>query len=118
MLIYKKYYFDAAHFMPDFKKNHKYGKVHGHSYEVTIAIDGNLDKKNDWVINFDNLDSLVKPLLKIIDHNVLNEIEGLEKPTSENLAIWFWSKLEKKIKFLKSIEINRPRIGGCVYYGK
>ena len=54
MIIYKKYYFDAAHFMTNFKKGHKYTKVHGHSYEMIIKISGNLDKTNNWILNFDD----------------------------------------------------------------
>ncbi len=104
--------------MPGYDRKSKYGKFHGHSYEVTININGNLDKKKQWVMNFDELDNFVQPLIEILDHNILNEIEGLENPTSENIARWFWNKLIKDIKFLESIEINRPRIGGCIYSGK
>ena len=50
MIIYKKYFFDAAHYMPNFKKTHKYAKVHGHSYEMIIKISGDPDKKNNWII--------------------------------------------------------------------
>ena len=51
------------------------------------------------------------------DHSILNEVDGLEKPTSENIDKWLWSKLIKKIPNLDSIEINRPRIGGCIFNG-
>ena len=117
MIIYKKYYFDAAHFMTNLKKGHKYMKVHGHSYEMIIKISGNLDKTNNWVLNYDDIDEIVNPLLQKIDHKTLNEIKGLEKPTSENLAKWFWERIRKKIVNLESIEIIRPRIGGCIYSG-
>ncbi len=117
MLIFKKYYFDAAHYMSDFDKNHNYRKMHGHSYEVTIRLSGRMSKKYNWVMDLDKLDSFVKPQLSILDHSLLNEIKGLEVPTSENIAKWLWLNLKKKINNLESIEINRPRIGGCVYYG-
>ena len=117
MMIFKKYFFDAAHFMPNYSKDHKYGRVHGHTYEVVVRVDGNIDNQNNWVINYDELDDYVTPLLKVLDHKTLNDISGLKNPTSENLAKWFWLKLKKKIKNLESIEINRPRIGGCIYKG-
>ena len=117
MIIYKKYYFDAAHFMTNLKKGHKYTKVHGHSYEKIIKISGNLDKTNNWILNYDDIDEIVNPLLQKIDHKTLNDIKGLEKPTSENLAKWFWERIRKKIVNLESIEIIRPRIGGCIYSG-
>ena len=117
MIIFKKYYFDAAHYMPEFKKNHKYNKVHGHSYEIIIKLKGELDPKNNWVMDLEKLDSYVKPELSKLDHSILNEVKGLEKPTSENIAKWLWQKLKKKINNLESIEINRPRIGGCIFTG-
>ena len=117
MIIYRKYYFDAAHFMPTYKKGHNYRKMHGHSYEVTITLSGELSKKDSWVMDLEELDSYVSPELSILDHSVLNEVDGLETPTSENIAKWLWEKLKKKISNLRSIEINRPRIGGCIYNG-
>ena len=104
MIIYKKYYFDAAHFMTNLKKGHKYTKVHGHSYEMIIKISGNLDKTNNWILNFDDIDEIVNPLLQKIDHKTLNDIKG-------------WKRIRKKIVNLESIEIIRPRIGGCIYSG-
>ena len=104
--------------MPKFEEGHKYKKVHGHSYEVTIRVIGEIKKEHGWVVDLEELDLFVKPLLKILDHTMLNEVAGLEEPTSENLAKWFWKKLEKKIKNLSSIEINRPRVGGCIYSGE
>ena len=117
MILFKKYYFDAAHFLPGFEKNHDYSKMHGHSYEVTIKLSGKVDKKKKWVLDLEQLDILVLPILSILDHSVLNEIKGLESPTSENIAKWLWTKLKRRIYNLESIEINRPRIGGCVFYG-
>ena len=85
--------------------------------EVTIKISGHIDKKNNWVFNYDDVDNLMNPLIKKLDHQTLNNIKGLENPTSENIAKWFWKNL-KKISKLESIEINRPRIGGCIYSGE
>ena len=79
MIIYKKYYFDAAHFMTNFKKGHKYTKVHGHSYEMIIKISGNLDKTNNWILNYDDIDEIVNPLLQKIDHKTLNDIKDMVK---------------------------------------
>ncbi len=118
MIIYKKYFFDAAHYLTNFEKNHKYSKIHGHSYEVIIRILGQADKTNNWVINYDDIDNVINPLIEKLDHKTLNEIKDLGNPTSENLARWLWKRIKKKIKNLESIEINRPRIGGCIYFGE
>ena len=118
MIIYKKYFFDAAHYMPNLRKTHKYAKVHGHSYEMIIKISGNPDKKNNWIINYDEIDKIILPIVNKLDHKTLNEVSGLENPTAENIAKWFWKKIKKKINNLISIEIYRPRIGGCIYEGE
>ena len=118
MYIFKKYYFDATHYMPDFKKNHDYRKMHGHSYEVTIKVSGTVNDQNNWVIDLEKLDDVVKPEISLLDHSTLNDIEGLKYPTSENIAKWLWFRLKNKISNLDSVEIYRPRIGGCVFNGK
>ena len=107
MIIYKKYFFDAAHYMPNFKKTHKYAKVHGHSYEMIIKISGDPDKKNNWIINYDEIDNIIVPIVNKLDHRTLNEISGLENPTAENIAKWFWKQIKKKstiYRALKSID--------------
>ena len=83
-----------------------------------FILSGSVIKKYGWVMNFDELDSLIFPILQKLDHSLLNEVEGLENPTCENIAIWIWRSLKKRVKNLKTIEINRPRVGGCVYNGK
>ena len=118
MYIFKKYYFDATHYMPDFKKNHDYRKMHGHSYEVTIKVSGTVNDQTNWVIDLEKLDDVVKPEISLLDHSTLNDIEGLKYPTSENIAKWLWFRLKNRISNLDSVEIYRPRIGGCVFNGK
>ena len=103
--------------MPKFSKKHKYNKIHGHSYELIIHLNKNLIADEDWIMDFEEIEKFVLPLIKKIDHNLLNEIEGLENPTSENLAKWFWNNLKQKIPYIFKIEINRPRIGGCIFDG-
>ena len=86
--------------MPDFKGNDKYSNLHGHSYEVTIFIKKKIQSGKKWVMK------------------TLNNISGIEQPTSENIARWFWKNMLEKTSDLDSIEIIRPRIGGCIYSGE
>ncbi len=117
MIIYKKYFFDAAHFIPNFEVGHKNRKIHGHSYEVKVSLKGNVKKKG-WVLDLDDLDKYLKKIIVKLDHSLLNDIKGLSNPTCENIAKWIWKILEKDIKNLNSIEVYRPRVGGCIYFGK
>ena len=64
--------------------------------KMIINISGNLDETNNWILNYDEIDEIVNPLIKKIDHKTLNDVKGLEKPTSENLAKWFWQRIRKK----------------------
>ncbi len=76
----------------------------------------NLEKR---LSNFskNEIDNIIVPIVNKLDHTTLNEISGLENPTAENIAKWFWKQIKKKINNLSSIEIYRPRIGGCIYEG-
>ena len=68
-------------------------------------------------MDLEELDPYLESILKKLDHSLLNDINGLENPTCENIAKWIWKMLKNKIKNLHSIEIYRPRVGGCVYSG-
>jgi len=84
--------------MPRYGKDHSYGNIHGHSYEITICIIGDKIPSKGWVMDFKEIDLIMEPLIKKIDHKLLNEVKGLENPTSENIAIWFWKKIKKKFQ--------------------
>tara|TARA_B100000963_G_C22519580_1_gene622367 strand:- start:404 stop:760 length:357 start_codon:yes stop_codon:yes gene_type:complete len=118
MLIFKKYFFDAAHYLSDIGDNQDYKKMHGHSYEVVITLSGKVNHDNNWVMDLEELDKLVKPEISLLDHSTLNNVVGLENPTSENIAKWLWIKIKEKAPNLQSVEVNRPRIGGCIYSGE
>lgn len=117
MILFRKYYFDGAHFMPNFPKGHPYREIHGHSYELIIHLEGKIKGSDGWVTDFKKIDEIVENLIKKIDHKLLNDIKDLNIPTSENIAIWFWKNLKPKLCNIKKVEINRPRIGGCIYSG-
>tara|TARA_B100000886_G_scaffold327872_1_gene275746 strand:+ start:20 stop:421 length:402 start_codon:yes stop_codon:yes gene_type:complete len=115
LILFKTYFFESAHYMPTFSKKHSYGNIHGHTFEITVFVKGKKTPSKGWVMDFKKIDAIVNPLIRKIDHKLLNDVKGLENPTSENIAIWFWKNIKKKIPNLKEIEINRPRVGGCSY---
>ncbi len=118
MEIFKKYYFDSAHFLPHVPENHKCRNMHGHTYKLIVFISGNAENKNGWVMDFAVLKSTINPIIEIIDHKVLNDISGLENPTCENIARWLWVKIKEVIPELIRIELHETPTTGVIYSGE
>lgn len=116
--VYKEFRFEAAHFLPHVPEDHKCRKLHGHSYKVTIYIEGEVDTYKGWIVDFEEIKKSFSPILKSLDHSMLNEIHGLENPTVENLAIWIWKSLLPKLPQLTKIAISETSTSGCIYEGK
>ncbi len=118
MDIYKEFTIEAAHLLPNVPEGHKCRRLHGHSFRIEIHVEGDIDPKLGWVMDFIQLKSKFNPIFEQLDHNYLNEIEGLENPTSENLARWVWLKLLPDLPALKKIVVKETCNSGCIYQGK
>ncbi|MDA9020778.1 6-carboxytetrahydropterin synthase QueD [Gammaproteobacteria bacterium] len=116
MIIFKEFTFEAAHKLPLVSKNHKCFNLHGHSFKVKICLDGPINEMG-WVLDFSELKKICSPYIEQLDHSYLNEIEGLENPTSENIAIWLWVRLKEQLEYLHSISIMETCNSGCIYSG-
>jgi len=103
MQLYKEFTFEAAHRLPFVPEGHKCGRLHGHSFHVTIFVTGPMDERKGWVIDFADIKRCLGPVLDRLDHHYLNEIEGLENPTSENVAKWIWRHLKPELPILSKI---------------
>jgi 6-pyruvoyltetrahydropterin/6-carboxytetrahydropterin synthase len=117
MKIFKRFTFDSAHFLPNVSEDHKCRAIHGHTYHLTIFITGKLDEELGWVQDFAELKKVMDPIMKMIDHKLLNEIEGLENPTCELFAKWLWNKIKPKIPQLSCVELNETPTSGAIYEG-
>ncbi len=117
MEIYKEFTFEAAHRLPNVPPDHKCARLHGHSYVVTVHVEGPVGETTGWVQDFGDLKCAWKPLHAMLDHYYLNEIEGLENPTSEVLAQWIWIRLSKTLPGLSRIGVRETCTSGCVYTG-
>ncbi len=117
MEIFKEFSFEAAHRLPNVPADHKCARLHGHSFQVRITVSGDVDAESGWVMDFGNISDAFKPIRNELDHYYLNEIEGLENPTSENIARWIWQRLQPKLPALHSIEIRETCTSGCIYHG-
>tara|TARA_Y100000739_G_scaffold63349_1_gene52392 strand:+ start:211 stop:573 length:363 start_codon:yes stop_codon:yes gene_type:complete len=118
MEIYKDITFEAAHLLPNLPAGHKCSRLHGHSFLVRITLNGPIDKETGWVEDFADIKKAFQPIYDELDHNYLNNISGLENPTSENLAKWIWDKLENDLDYLTAIEVKETCSSGCIYRGK
>ena len=116
--IFKVFTFEAAHRLPHVPPGHKCGRMHGHSYEVTVRLSGPVDPRMGWVRDFGDVSAAFRPLYERLDHHTLNDIEGLENPTSEALARWLWTKLVPALPELSEIAVKETATAGCVYRGE
>ena len=117
MRIYKTFKFDAAHYLSRVGPEHKCGRLHGHTFVVEVHLSGEVDPEKGWVLDFNELCAAVNPLMEQLDHSVLNEVEGLENPTSENLSVWLWERLRPRLPQLCRIVVKETPSSGCVYEG-
>ena len=117
MEIFKQFSFDSAHRLPNVPATHKCGRLHGHTYHVSIHVRGKVDESKGWVMDFGDIKHVVKPIIEQLDHYYLNEIEGLENPTAENIARWMWQRLQPDLPLLSQIEIKETCTAGCIYRG-
>ena len=111
------YRFEAAHYLPKVPSGHKCARMHGHSYAIEVTIEGEVDPERGWVVDFAEIDEHALPLMRLLDHQVLNEIEGLGNPTSELLAVWWWQRLRPSLPGLVEVVVSETPTSRCVYRG-
>jgi len=115
--IYKDFHFEAAHRLPNVPTGHKCARLHGHSFHVRIYVRGETGIDTGWVLDFSDIKKAFAPLHDRLDHYYLNEIEGLENPTSENISRWIWDRLQPALPLLHGVEIRETCTSGCIYKG-
>jgi 6-pyruvoyltetrahydropterin/6-carboxytetrahydropterin synthase len=118
MELYKVFTIEAAHRLPNVPQGHKCERLHGHSFRIEVHIRGPVDATLGWVLDFADIKAAIKPIEEQLDHRYLNEIPGLENPTSENLARWIWHKLEGVLPMLSRVVISETCTSGCIYEGQ
>jgi 6-pyruvoyltetrahydropterin/6-carboxytetrahydropterin synthase len=118
MEIFREFTFEAAHRLPLVPVGHKCQRLHGHSYRVTVHVEGPVGEQSGWVMDFGELKAAFEPLRLQLDHYYLNEIPGLENPTSENLARWIWTRLYPSLPLLRQVTIRETCASGCSYRGE
>jgi 6-pyruvoyltetrahydropterin/6-carboxytetrahydropterin synthase len=114
----KTFQFEAAHLLPHLPESHKCRRLHGHSFRAEIVVEGVCDPVLGWVMDYADISEIFKPIMEKLDHRYLNEIPGLENPTSESLAVWIWEGLKPSLPQLTEIVVAETCTARCVYRGK
>ncbi|WP_431223710.1 6-carboxytetrahydropterin synthase QueD [Serratia sp. L9] len=115
--LFKDFHFEAAHHLPNVPEGHKCGRLHGHSFMVRLEVTGEVDAHTGWVMDFAELKAAFNPIWQRLDHYYLNDIPGLENPTSEVLAAWIWHQLKPQLPELSAVMVKETCTAGCLYKG-
>ena len=118
MDIFRIFIIEAAHRLPNVPVGHKCSRLHGHSFRIELHLSGDVDAHSGWVMDFADVKSAFQPIYDQLDHHYLNEIAGLENPTSENLARWIWSASKPVLPLLSKVVVHETCTSGCVYKGE
>ena len=117
MEIFKAFTLEAAHRLPNVPEGHKCARLHGHSFRVELHVSGDVDSRLGWVMDFADLKAAFHPLYDQLDHHYLNDVEGLDNPTSERLAIWIWERLKSTVPLLSAVVVHETCTSGSRYEG-
>ena len=118
MEIFKEFTFEAAHRLPHVPVGHKCSRLHGHSFRVSVHVEGPAGAATGWVRDFADLSCAMEPVLGRLDHYYLNDVEGLDNPTSETLARWIWERVMPALPGLSQVVVRETCTSGCVYRGE
>ncbi len=113
----KSFGFEAAHWLPCFPEGHKCRRMHGHSFRVDVIVEGELDPSVGYLIDFADIKRATEPVERELDHRCLNEIAGLENPTSEMVAAWIWARLKPALPMLSEIVVHETCTSTCHFRG-
>ncbi len=115
--LVREFTFEAAHRLPQAPEGHKCGRLHGHSFRVEVVCEGEIDAQSGWLLDFTEIKQAFDPIHELLDHRYLNEIEGLDNPTSENLARWIWLRLCSRLPQLSQVTVAETCAARCEYKG-
>lgn len=115
----REFAFEAAHRLPKVAPDHPCARMHGHSFRIEVVVAGEIDPPMGWFVDFDRLTSVIEPLVRgELDHRTLNDVQGLENPTSEMLCVWMWKRLASALPGLAAITVHETCTARCTYRGQ
>jgi len=111
----QQFQIESARFLPHLNKNHPCSRTHGHSFVIDLTFQGEIKQPEGWLIDYHDIQSRMTPLLQQIDHRLLNDVPGLENPTTENLCRWLFEKGKTLFPELKQVTIRETATSECSY---
>ena len=117
MKISQSFTFEAAHQLPNVPEGHRCRRMHGHSYRVELRLEGPVDPTTGFVVDFFDVEAAFGPLLARLDHHCLNEVEGLENPTAENIAVWIWDRVRPALPQTSAVVVYETPHSWAEYTG-
>jgi len=116
--IRRQYHFEAAHLLPHVPDGHKCKRLHGHSFRVTVTVGGEVDPVLGWICDFADIDEAWRPLHELLDHRYLNEIDGLDNPTSEVLARFILERITLARGRVVSVTVHETCAAAATVYAE
>ncbi len=113
--IAKSFSFDAAHRLTRVPPGHPCGRMHGHTYTVTLALEGEPGVESGWLVDFGEIRARFEPLRQQLDHACLNDLQGLENPTAELLARWLFERLAPGLPGLVEVTVQETPTSWASY---
>ena len=117
MELFREFGFEAAHRLPNVPDDHKCARLHGHSFRVRVSLEGPVGATSGWVTDFADVSAVVTPIVDQLDHRLLNDIPGLDNPTSEVIARWLWTRIAPDLPGLVAVEVRETCTSGVIYRG-
>ena len=117
LTLAKTFHFEAAHWLPTFPEGHKCRRLHGHSFRFDVNVTGDVDPAKGYLIDYGDIKRIVGPIVTQLDHYLLNEIPGLDNPTSEMIAVWLFDRIRPELPLLSSITVYETCTSRCDYAG-
>lgn len=106
---------ESARFLPRLPVSHPCSRTHGHSFKIVLSLVGDADPQSGWLIDYNEITETAKPVLNEIDHRLLNDVPGLENPTTENLCRWLFEKLRSRLPALRRVGVMETATTECWY---
>jgi 6-pyruvoyltetrahydropterin/6-carboxytetrahydropterin synthase len=115
--IFKTFTLESAHRLPNVPAGHKCARIHGHSFRVELHVSGPVDPHLGWVMDFAEIKRHFEPVFARLDHHYLNDVPGLDNPTSENLARYIWGELKPSLPLLARVVVHETCTSGASFTG-